>query len=175
MHTTAHDHTLWHPQAFYYDGKPTMSDEEFENLEQELLWEGSRVAILRCTTAVTLSMMHAEAAALPLSNAGAQSFCGICAGGLLLVAEGRPYRETALLLCSSTEQKFMEASRAFAEGKPIISDEQYDELKQQLRRDRSTVVAQVQLVNAWSRLWCCALRSVCCTVCIVLVSRQCTD
>ena len=35
-------------QAFYYDGKPTMSDEEFENLEQELLWEGSRVAILRC-------------------------------------------------------------------------------------------------------------------------------
>jgi hypothetical protein len=37
-------------QAFYYDGKPTMSDEEFENLEQELLWEGSRVAILRCTT-----------------------------------------------------------------------------------------------------------------------------
>lgn len=37
----------------------------------------------------------------------------------------------------------MEASRAFAEGKPIITDEQYDELKRQLRRDRSTVVAQV--------------------------------
>jgi hypothetical protein len=76
-------------RAFYYDGKPTMSDEEFENLEQELLWEGSRVAIL-----------------------------------------------------SSTEQKFMEASRAFEKGKPIITDEQYDDLKKQLRRDRSTVVAQ---------------------------------
>ena len=25
-----------------------MSNEEFDNLEQELLWEGSRVAILRC-------------------------------------------------------------------------------------------------------------------------------
>lgn len=76
-------------RAFYYDGKPTMSDEEFENLEQELLWEGSRVAIL-----------------------------------------------------SSTEQKFMEASRAFEKGQPILSDEQYDDLKKQLRRDRSTVVAQ---------------------------------
>lgn len=76
-------------RAFYYDGKPIMSDEEFENLEQELLWEGSRVAVL-----------------------------------------------------SSTEQRFMEASRAHAEGNPIITDEQYDDLKRQLRRDRSTVVAQ---------------------------------
>jgi hypothetical protein len=76
-------------RAFYYDGKPTMSDEEFENLEQELLWEGSRVAVL-----------------------------------------------------SSTEQRFMEASRAAEAGKPILSDKEYDELKRQLRRDRSTVVAQ---------------------------------
>jgi hypothetical protein len=37
----------------------------------------------------------------------------------------------------------MEASRAFEKGKPIITDEQYDDLKKQLRRDRSTVVAQV--------------------------------
>lgn len=76
-------------RAFYYDGKPTMSDEEFENLEQELLWQGSRVAVL-----------------------------------------------------SSTEQRFMEASRAHAEGKPILDDKAYDDLKKQLRRDRSTVVAQ---------------------------------
>lgn len=45
---------------------------------------------------------------------------------------------------SSTEQRFMEASRAHAEGKPILSDEDYDELKRQLRRDRSTVVAQAR-------------------------------
>ena len=37
----------------------------------------------------------------------------------------------------------MEASRAFEKGTPILSDEQYDDLKKQLRRDRSTVVAQV--------------------------------
>ena len=33
-------------QAFYMDGKATMSDEEFEALKEELLWSGSEVAIL---------------------------------------------------------------------------------------------------------------------------------
>lgn len=47
---------------------------------------------------------------------------------------------------SSTEQKFMEASRAFEKGQPILSDEQYDDLKKQLRRDRSSVVAQVSFL-----------------------------
>ena len=48
----------------------------------------------------------------------------------------------------------MEASRAFEKGTPILSDEQYDDLKKQLRRDRSTVVAQVGFL--WRlvfRLW----------------------
>lgn len=34
-------------QSFYYDGKPVMSNEEFDNLKEELIWEGSRVAVLR--------------------------------------------------------------------------------------------------------------------------------
>ena len=55
-------------------------------------------------------------------------------------------RLTCLPPHSSTEQKFMEASRSFEKGKPIITDEQYDELKKQLRRDRSAVVAQVCFV-----------------------------
>lgn len=76
-------------RAFYYDETPTMSNEEFDNLEQDLVWAGSRVAVL-----------------------------------------------------SSTEQKFMEASRAFQQNKPMLTDDQYDELKRQLRRDRSPVVAQ---------------------------------
>ena len=33
-------------QAFYYDGSPTMSNEEFELLKEELTWEGSKVAVL---------------------------------------------------------------------------------------------------------------------------------
>ena len=33
-------------QAFYFDGAPTMSNEEFENLREELTWAGSKVAVL---------------------------------------------------------------------------------------------------------------------------------
>ena len=35
-------------QSFYYDEKPLLSNEEFDNLKEELLWEGSKVAVLRC-------------------------------------------------------------------------------------------------------------------------------
>ena len=34
-------------QSFYFDDKPAMSNEEFDNLKEELLWEGSKVAVLR--------------------------------------------------------------------------------------------------------------------------------
>ena len=34
-------------QSFYYDKQPMMGNEEFDNLKEELLWEGSKVAILR--------------------------------------------------------------------------------------------------------------------------------
>lgn len=34
-------------QSFYFDNKPAMSNEEFDNLKEELLWEGSKVAVLR--------------------------------------------------------------------------------------------------------------------------------
>lgn len=32
--------------AYYYDGKPSISDSEFDNLKDELLWSGSKVAVL---------------------------------------------------------------------------------------------------------------------------------
>jgi hypothetical protein len=35
-------------QSFYYDGKPAMSNEEFDLLKDELVWSGSKVAVLRC-------------------------------------------------------------------------------------------------------------------------------
>ena len=38
---------LHYVQSFYYDDKPSMSNEEFDNLKEELLWEGSKVAVLR--------------------------------------------------------------------------------------------------------------------------------
>ena len=33
-------------QSFYMDSAPLMSNEEFDNLKEELLWEGSKVVIL---------------------------------------------------------------------------------------------------------------------------------
>ncbi|KAL8520389.1 hypothetical protein ACS0TY_011061 [Phlomoides rotata] len=33
-------------QAFYYEGKSVMSNEEFDNLKEELMWEGSSVVML---------------------------------------------------------------------------------------------------------------------------------
>ncbi len=47
------------------------------------------------------------------------------------------------MACSSTEQRFLEASLAFQAGKPIVSDEEYDVLKDSLRKKNSIVVQQV--------------------------------
>ena len=33
-------------QSFYYDKEPIMSNEEFDNLKEELTWEGSSVVVL---------------------------------------------------------------------------------------------------------------------------------
>ncbi|XP_021284364.1 PGR5-like protein 1A, chloroplastic [Herrania umbratica] len=76
-------------QAFYYEGKAIMSNEEFDNLKEELMWEGSSVVML-----------------------------------------------------SSDEQKFLEASMAYVSGKPIMSDEEFDKLKQRLKMEGSEIVVE---------------------------------
>nr|XP_043627557.1 PGR5-like protein 1A, chloroplastic [Erigeron canadensis] len=76
-------------QAFYYEGKAIMSNEEFDNLKEELMWEGSSVVML-----------------------------------------------------STDEQKFLEASIAYVSGNPIMSDKEYDKLKMQLKKDGSDIVAE---------------------------------
>ncbi|KAK4260506.1 hypothetical protein QN277_003607 [Acacia crassicarpa] len=76
-------------QAFYYEGKAIMSNEEFDNLKEELMWEGSSVVML-----------------------------------------------------SSDEQKFLEASMAYVSGKPIMSDKEFDELKLRLKIEGSEIVAE---------------------------------
>ncbi|KAH1267490.1 PGR5-like protein 1A, chloroplastic [Glycine soja] len=76
-------------QAFYYEGKAIMSNEEFDNLKEELMWEGSTVVML-----------------------------------------------------SSDEQKFLEASMAYVSGKPILSDKEFDELKLRLKMEGSEIVAE---------------------------------
>ncbi|KAF7810231.1 PGR5-like protein 1A, chloroplastic [Senna tora] len=76
-------------QAFYYEGKAIMSNEEFDNLKEELMWEGSSVVML-----------------------------------------------------SSDEQKFLEASIAYVSGKPIMNDKEYDDLKQRLKMEGSEIVVE---------------------------------
>ncbi|KAJ1416068.1 putative PGR5-like protein 1A, chloroplastic [Sesbania bispinosa] len=76
-------------QAFYYEGKAIMSNEEFDNLKEELMWEGSSVVML-----------------------------------------------------SSDEQKFLEASMAYVSGKPILNDKEFDDLKLRLKMEGSEIVAE---------------------------------
>lgn len=64
-----------------------MTDEEFENLKDELVWAGSQVAVL-----------------------------------------------------SSAEQRFLEAMMSYGKGSPILSDDEFDELKGELKEQNSMVV-----------------------------------
>ncbi len=66
-----------------------MSDAEFEALKDELLWNGSKVAVL-----------------------------------------------------DGDELMFLEASQAYAKGNPIMSDEDYNALKQELKSKASVVAAE---------------------------------
>ncbi|KAK8599082.1 hypothetical protein V6N13_077022 [Hibiscus sabdariffa] len=75
--------------AFYYEGKAIMSNEDFDNLKEEFMWEGSSVVML-----------------------------------------------------SSDEQKFLEASMAYVPGKPILSDREFDDLKLRLKTEGSEIVVE---------------------------------
>ncbi len=46
---------------YYYDKQPVLSNEEFDNLKEELTWEGSKVVVLRWV---------AQGAAAELASAG---------------------------------------------------------------------------------------------------------
>lgn len=76
-------------RAFYYDDKPNLTNEEFDNLKEELVWQGSKVAVL-----------------------------------------------------SSDEQRFLEASLAYAADKPIMSDAEFDVLKLKLKQAGSDITVQ---------------------------------
>jgi hypothetical protein len=74
--------------AYYIGGKPEISDAEFDLLKDELLWNGSKVAVL-----------------------------------------------------SASEQKFLEAVLSFNKGKPIMTNEEFDQLKVTLKKENSMVTA----------------------------------
>ena len=49
-------------QAYYYDEKTLLSNEEFDNLKEDLIWAGSKVAVLRyasnCLSELALSALE---------------------------------------------------------------------------------------------------------------------
>jgi len=55
-------------RSFYYDGKPSMSNEEFDNLKDELMWEGSMLVTLRCALAAPALQGRAGAPPPPASH-----------------------------------------------------------------------------------------------------------
>lgn len=98
-------------QAFYYEGKAIMSNEEFDNLKEELMWEGSSVVML------STKQLYLVAGAVT------NEFML-----LLLYFYGLHWFKTG-----SDEQKFLEASMAYVSGKPIMNDQEYDNLKLRLK------------------------------------------
>ncbi|XP_042483897.1 PGR5-like protein 1B, chloroplastic [Macadamia integrifolia] len=53
-------------QAFYYEGKAIMSNEEFDNLKEELMWEGSSVVMLSSDEQKFLEASMAYVAGKPI-------------------------------------------------------------------------------------------------------------
>lgn len=54
--------------SYYFEGKPTMSDAEFEALKEELLWNGSKVAILDSAELMFLEASQAYAKGKPIMS-----------------------------------------------------------------------------------------------------------
>ncbi|KAK9822185.1 hypothetical protein WJX81_008269 [Elliptochloris bilobata] len=57
-------------RSFYYDEKPLLSNEEFDNLKEELLWEGSKVAVLSSTEQRFMEASLAYSAKKPILSDG---------------------------------------------------------------------------------------------------------
>nr|GMD98770.1 PGR5-like protein 1A, chloroplastic [Ipomoea batatas] len=55
-------------QAFYYEGKAIMSNEEFDNLKEELMWEGSSVVMLSADEQRFLEASMAYVAGTPIMS-----------------------------------------------------------------------------------------------------------
>lgn len=93
-----------------------MSNEEFDNLKEELMWEGSSVVMLSMNCSSQLSFL------------GYMFILSIGEFVTLMV-----FAVFLWCISGSDEQKFLEASMAYVSENPIMSDKEYDELKMKLK------------------------------------------
>ncbi|CAN1186327.1 PGR5-like protein 1A, chloroplastic [Linum perenne] len=109
-------------QAFYYEGKAMMSNEEFDNLKEELMWEGSSVVMLSADEQRFLEASMAYVAGKPILN-------------------DQEFDELKLRLKSEGSEIVVEGPRCSLRSKKVYSDLSVDYLKMLLLNVPATVIA----------------------------------
>ncbi|KAL5540998.1 hypothetical protein UlMin_042571 [Ulmus minor] len=109
-------------QSFYYDGKAIMSNEEFDNLKEELMWEGSSVVMLSSDEQRFLEAAMAYVAGKPILS-------------------DEEYDKLKLRLKSEGSDIVVEGPRCSLRSRKVYSDLSVDYLKMFLLNVPATVVA----------------------------------
>ncbi|KAE8055213.1 hypothetical protein FH972_012069 [Carpinus fangiana] len=109
-------------QSFYYEGKAIMSNEEFDNLKEELMWEGSSVVMLSSDEQKFLEASMAYVAGKPIMT-------------------NEEYDNLKLRLKIEGSDIVVEGPRCSLRSRKVYSDLTVDYLKMLLLNVPATVVA----------------------------------
>ncbi|CAL1375505.1 unnamed protein product [Linum trigynum] len=109
-------------QSFYYEGKAIMSNEEFDNLKEELMWEGSSVVMLSADEQRFLEASMAYVAGNPIMN-------------------DKEFDNLKLKLKTEGSDIVVEGPRCSLRSRKVYSDLNVDYLKMLLLNVPATVVA----------------------------------
>ncbi|MCF8706230.1 hypothetical protein L3056_11010 [Corynebacterium sp. MC-25] len=109
-------------QSFYYEGKAIMSNEEFDNLKEELMWEGSSVVMLSSDEQKFLEASMAYVSGKPILS-------------------DEEYDQLKLRLKSEGSDIVVEGPRCSLRSRKVYSDLSVDYLKMLLLNVPATVVA----------------------------------
>ncbi|PON57475.1 PGR5-like protein 1A [Parasponia andersonii] len=109
-------------QAFYYEGKAIMSNEEFDNLKEELMWEGSSVVMLSADEQRFLEASMAYVSGKPIMS-------------------DEEYDKLKIKLKSDGSEIVVEGPRCSLRSRKVYSDLSVDYLKMFLLNVPATVVA----------------------------------
>ncbi|XP_022736874.1 PGR5-like protein 1A, chloroplastic isoform X2 [Durio zibethinus] len=109
-------------QAFYYEGKAIMSNEEFDNLKEELMWEGSSVVMLSSDEQKFLEASMAYVSGKPILS-------------------DEEFDELKLRLKMEGSEIVVEGPRCSLRSRKVYSDLSVDYLKMFLLNVPATVVA----------------------------------
>uniref|UniRef100_A0A0F7GY06 PGRL1A transmembrane protein n=1 Tax=Geranium phaeum TaxID=379952 RepID=A0A0F7GY06_9ROSI len=109
-------------QSFYYEGKAIMSNEEFDNLKEELMWEGSSVVMLSSDEQKFLEAAMAYVSGKPILS-------------------DKEYDELKIKLKTEGSEIVVEGPRCSLRSRKVYSDLSVDYLKMFLLYVPASVVA----------------------------------